>query len=125
MIEVGWSPDDAPAPAEAVQGTLTPGNDAITTATGSEAVHDHYAALQAWREWSENQARRTPRSNEPAAPALDEDELDPDANELVDLEAEARLSPLADRPAVRAEGEQKFAPFGQLFSKMAQSIDPE
>ena len=30
-----------------------------------------------------------------------------------------------DRPTVRAEGEQKFAPFGQLFSRMAQAREPE
>jgi hypothetical protein len=44
-----------------------------------------------------------------------------------DIEEDEDDLPLArpDRSRVRVEGEQKFAPFGQLFSRMAQSHDPE
>ncbi len=60
MIEVGWSPDDAPSPEDpAPSGRARSGD--LDLAAGEEAVRDHYAALQAWREWSENQAAEPPR----------------------------------------------------------------
>ena len=57
LIEVGWSPEDSTEPAiEDDDPALAPGEPRSPAAqAGQEAVHDHYAALQAWREWSENQ----------------------------------------------------------------------
>jgi hypothetical protein len=115
MIEVGWSPDDAPSPGEEVEEPGVP----VPTASGEEAVLDHYAALQAWREWSENQARRT-------QPSPDLSEAGPEDDvEIDEDEANPLPQPQADRPKVWSEGEQAFAPFGQLFSKMAQAREPE
>ena len=119
MIEVGWSPEDA-APGESVDGepARRPGPSTAIEG-GEEAVEDHYAALQAWREWSENQARHAQSPPDPS-----EDEPDP-SDELEDDGFELPTTPRVDRPTVRAEGEQAFAPFGQLFSRMAQAREPE
>jgi hypothetical protein len=120
MIEVGWSAEDAASPGGRIEDS-SPRLGGSTAEAGEEAVQDHYAALQAWREWSENQARRASRTLETS-----EDEPD-DEIELEDDEDEPATAPRprADRPTVRVEGEQKFAPFGQLFSRMAQAREPE
>ena len=117
MIEVGWSPEGASLPGDADGDQVRP---AGTSPASEEAVKDHYAALQAWREWSENQERRAhPASGPP------EREPDPEIEIDEDEEEEERSSPLADRPTVWADGEQRFAPFSQLFSRMAQAREPE
>jgi AAA domain len=131
MIEVGWSPDDLPDSGEA---ETDPNQSKIlltSTATGEEAVHDQDAARQAWREWSENQARRSPQSTDldrreasaASESSIDGEEVEED--EDVEEEVDALPSALADRTELRAEGEQKFAPFTQLFSRMAQVREPE
>jgi general secretion pathway protein A len=125
MIEVGWSPEDP------TDSTELDGQEARTVGSaspipgGEEAVLDHYAALQAWREWADNQARKTPPA---IVPAKSGRESVPDFDEEEDVESEEidGLSPLrSDRPQIRVEGEQKFAPFSQLFSRMAQSHDSD
>ena len=116
MIEVGWSPEGASLPGEAEGDQARP---AGTSPASEEAVKDHYAALQAWREWSENQERRAYPVSGPA-----EREPEPEI-ELDEDEEEERSSPLTDRPTVWADGEQRFAPFSQLFSRMAQAREPE
>ncbi len=116
MIEVGWSPDDlATSKDEPDDGGPRRLSPTVPVQGGEEAVRDHYAALQAWREWAENQAGPAPKAATPPAFEDDEDEIEDDEPEL----------PAPVRPTVRAEGEQKFAPFGHLFSKMAQAIEPE
>ncbi len=115
MIEVGWSPDDTPVPAE---GAVKRGGSAGSPPAGEEAVQDHYAALQAWREWTENQGSKAPMAAVPTDSLQDPEDEDVEADE-------ERSSPLADRPTIWAEGEQRFAPFSQLFSRMAPARDPE
>ena len=116
MIEVGWSPDDlATSQDEPAEGAPRRSSPTVPVQGGEEAVRDHYAALQAWREWAENQAGPAPKTAAPPSYMDDEDEIEDDEPEL----------PAPVRPTVRAEGEQKFAPFGHLFSKMAQAIQPE
>ena len=121
-IEVGWSADD-PEPGEydedaagadgddfdpTLQVTMVP-----RVEDSEQAVHDHYAALQAWREWASNQERRVPsaRSDRDLADEIDEAAA-AEAAELADAAA-------PDRASLRAEGYQHFAPFGQLFNRMA------
>jgi hypothetical protein len=128
MIEVGWSPDDAPGPGEPEPDPNQSTNLSTSTAMGEEAVHDHYAALQAWREWSENQARRGSRStdlDQPEANPVSEGSLESEDDEELDEEDDSLPAAWADRAKLRAEGEQKFAPFSQLFSRMAQVREPE
>ena len=126
MIEVGWSPEETSTAAEADETEALASAALVGSAGGEEAVHDHYAALQAWREWTENQARMAVPPTAPVAARLgsvDTDDVDyPDETED-DLDELPAL--MSDRSRVRVEGEQKFAPFGQLFSRMAQSHDSE
>ena len=116
MIEVGWAPENTPSP----DGRDEESSSSAAAQGGEEAVQDHYAALQAWREWSENQARRISRP-----PETFEDEPDEEIEVDDEDEPTTPLPPRVDRPTVRVEGEQKFAPFGQLFSRMAQAREPE
>jgi len=124
LIEVGWSPDDAADPAGSDQAPGFRAAGVPRAESGEEAVHDHYAALQAWREWAENQGRR----GEVASDRALADEIDEGSH----AEANDELAvppPLADRATVWADGQESFAPFSQLFSRMAQSQprarDPE
>lgn len=113
LIEVGWEPEDASVFDESGELAALPVGVPAGAEGGEEAVHDHYAALQAWHEWTENQGRRGRPEPEPEPASPDEE-----------AEAEA-TSPLADRPTLWADGEQRFAPFGQLFSRMTQARDPD
>jgi hypothetical protein len=120
MIEVGWAPEESSSPGGRDEDSRPKASTPAAAEGGEEAVRDHYAALQAWREWTENQVRRTP-------PPLDhsEDELEDEIEEVEEDGLGTNPSPVAGRPTVRVEGEQKFAPFGQLFSKMAHAREPE
>ncbi len=120
-IEVGWSADDPESSdyedqAEGKQVETIPSPPKIDES--SLAIHDHYAALQAWREWTSNQERQTlaARSDRELADAIDEAAM----TEAVDP---AELA-TPDRPSIRAEGYQHFAPFGQLFTRMAPVREP-
>ncbi len=114
MIEVGW---DAEPEALTAVDTVTPPpvlGPADEERSVEERVDDHYAALQAWREWARNQNRSA------EAPAAKEvtDSLDPSEPDLLPDE------PLAEaRPNVWVEGQHSFAPYGQLFSRMRPSKD--
>ena len=109
LIEVGWSADEAASTDDA-------DDKAPAAGPREEAVHDHYAALQAWREWTDNQNRRELAElgmrPAPNGPVGDEDEeTDPDPDALT--------------PHVRIDEKREFAPFGQLFSKMTRAHEPE
>lgn len=106
MIEVGWEPEGAAAAVE-------PG-----AAIDPEpvAVEDHYAALQAWDEWSRNQGRAGVPGE--SAPGGDVEVASPE-------ELEEAASPVDARPNLRAEPQQGFAPYGPLFSRLQASRDRE
>ncbi len=106
LIEVGWSPEDE---AEPIDEDDEPAPGAAQRPAGEESVNDPYAALQAWREWTANQARR-----EVAPPTPRQ------ADDAVDDRADDDDSPVFGRPSYRTEGQQGFAPFGPLFTKLAQ-----
>ena len=115
LIEVGWEPEDlaAPEPEPAVA-TITPALPKVPLV--EEAVNDHYAALQAWREWADNQGRRAvaePVSRPSPTLDPDDEDYDPDPD------------PDAANPHVRVDDGRDFAPFGQLFSRMARVHDTE
>ena len=117
-IEVGWSADEVESPAfdEADDRSISTHSGRIEAVSESsdQAVHDHYAALQAWREWAENQDKRAgvAKSDRAIADAIDE------AAESEAAEASETVH--HDRTSVRVEGQQNFAPFGQLFPRMSQ-----
>jgi general secretion pathway protein A len=111
FIEVGWEPD-APAPASAPARLQPPDPDQLIES--DELIDDHYAALQAWNEWAQNQGRAA----RPDAPGTDE-------AEAVDFRGPSVADELDDAPPttahdVWAEGQQSFAPYSQLFSRMRQ-----
>lgn len=112
LIEVGWDPElieladevraEPPAPEPVVE--------------GEETIDDHYAALQAWNEWARNQGRGTP------AGAVDA-EADPIALDTLPETAVPLDVPAARSADVWVEGQQGFAPYSQLFSKLRQRND--
>jgi general secretion pathway protein A len=163
LIEVGWSDaptsvDEPPPPAATATMPSPPVVDLDPDADEPEIdedpvpVEDHYAALQAWQEWSRNQGRRA--AAEPAvaaagvatatatAPAvgswpsalgLDADEPgeepDPELESDLELDLESEPEPepsaLETMPNVWAEPDQGFAPYGPLFGRARQSNDHE
>ena len=110
LIEVGW--DD---PVEGADGyRVDEGAASPPPADADEAIHDHYAALQAWNEWARNQGRAagaaSPESPDSAATAT----ACTASEEPIELGSGLDGSP----PAVWAEAQQGFAPYGQLFSRL-------
>jgi len=121
-IEVGWSADEVEPSGfdeeddriePSVSGEMTPRLDQT-----DQAVHDHYAALQAWREWADNQDKRAKTAKSDRVLA---DEIDEAAEAEAAEKSEATSN---DRPSVRVEGQHHFAPFGQLFTRMPQVREP-
>jgi general secretion pathway protein A len=113
LIEVGWeSEPDSETPTVSV---AAPRPTPTPELAAEEAVNDHYAALQAWNEWAVNQGR------EPAEPA-NEAAVRTDSSHNPET---GHANPLDGHPQVWAEGQQSFAPYSQLFSRMRQSHDPD
>ena len=120
LIEVGWEP---PAATDQDEGQSPAVEDEVEDEDGpepamDEPVQDHYAAIQAWNEWARNQERvpashPSPALSDPAPDLFDDDETPNPA-------AQARL--LGN---LWAEGPEKFAPYGQLFSRLRQPNDPD
>jgi type II secretory pathway predicted ATPase ExeA len=105
LIEVGWEPE-TPA-AEASVATMAPPPEPAS----EEAVEDHYAALQAWTEWAKSQGR---------SPDLSAPQPAADAAVIAMSEID---QPSAEHGDVWAEGQQAFAPYSQLFSRLRQRKD--
>ncbi len=125
MIEVGWEspaveesdalPEPVPAPTEPAVTPASTASAALTSPTGEEVVQDHYAALQAWTEWSKNQGRQ------PVAAEWTEPES---LAEVADREEDEGEPPRSSKPpGVWAEAEQGFAPYGQLFTRLKRASD--
>ena len=120
MIEVGW--DDSPEVGADLETGPEPSVGSLegerpagkpVGAPSEERVDDHYAALQAWAEWTENQGRR------PVASSTADSEGDGFEDDADGLKA------TPSRSAVRAEGQHAFAPYSQLFSRLKPSRDPQ
>ena len=130
-IEVGWSADEGePGSADAADGPFAEEDESGRVVAGrlpvesDQAVIDHYAALQAWREWAANQERQA----NPAARSDRElaDEIDRAAEaEAAEFDPDEAPAFAAERGSLRAEGYHQFAPFGQLFSRMPPVGEPE
>lgn len=144
MIEVGWDPaqelediasDDAlgvhdederhDRGAERVSSdSESPSFDSMSPGEKTEQLADHYAALQAWEEWSRNQGRSAETSvpltvregREAAANAcqVENDRLQcPAAHGTAHVPIEVTEHA---RPKVWADEQHAHSPFGQLFS---------
>jgi general secretion pathway protein A len=113
LIEVGWEPD---AESEKIEAAASPQSEE------AEPIHDHYAALQAWNEWSANQGRLAD-SGPPAlaAVASSDPSADPSA-----AAGPARRTPVPTEQAnVWVESPHPFAPYSQLFSRVRQANDSD
>jgi general secretion pathway protein A len=115
LIEVGWDSErDGETESDESDVTSKPNSDDST-----EAVEDHYAALQAWNEWARNQGRK-PLDMKPAP------EPQTDLAEVAGPKRTAAASsPSAEHPQVWAEGQHSFAPYSQLFARARQARDTD
>ena len=122
MIEVGWDassefplePDDASDSRTDMQADPS---GKLVTSRAEEVVDDHYAALQAWTEWSRNQGR------EPVIAAgrfekYDVAEHDLDSPDQLPADESPWPSPSIGTSGNRVEPQHTFAPYSQLFSRL-------
>jgi general secretion pathway protein A len=128
LVEVGWEGDleselgptsTAAARSETVVAGDSPSNE--------EPIEDRYAALQAWTEWSKSQERAIVQSGASQA-SIPTETLEPaqeSDTSLREQPPEPRAqSPATAPPGVRAEPQQDFAPYSQLFTRLRQSKQP-
>ena len=69
-----------------------------------EPIHDHYTALQAWKEWSRNRERGLDDPRKPSTSESDETTGPLDSKDAIG-------------PTFWADERQEFAPYSQLFSR--------
>ncbi len=127
LVEVGWDGDiDVVEPHEADDDdddagrpeTAVPGASALN----EEAVEDHYAALQARSEWSQNQERvrrAAATGDASSSKAMLEPRAAATAAEVSSDDADEQQAAAAS--GLRAESQHEFAPYSQLFSRLRPS----
>jgi type II secretory pathway predicted ATPase ExeA len=129
LVEVGWEGDlEAElGPAEKAESrsqTVLTGN----PSPNEEPIEDRYAELQAWTEWSKSQERVALQSDasQVALPTdhTDLPSLGSDAPPIEPPRESRQPSPATAPPGVRAEPQQEFAPYSQLFTRLRQSKQP-
>jgi hypothetical protein len=121
MIEVGWDADLGSDELYEATAEREPAF-ALSPPSAEEPIEDHYAALQAWNEWALNHGGSPPEF--PAG--IGAEDLAVDEAEEATLNAERCSSPQRDdRRQVRAEGQQSFAPYSQLFARVRETKDTE
>ncbi len=130
VIEVGWDAesdevtdsDEVLEPAHSRNDTSTAPDDTkplthrpqTSAPLGIEVpVDDHYAALQAWNEWSANQGR----SGTETSPTSEPETADPAAESDDDLYPQP--------PRARNHEEEEFTPYKQLFSRLNEESQEE
>lgn len=123
LIEVGWEPGvEAETPPEIVRRPAEdlPGRQSSPSqsSSGVEIIDDHYAALQAWTEWAQNQGRSPSlQASSSELAAFDAD----GASGRMDSEDSPRATPI--QAGVWADRQQTFAPYSQLFTRLRQPKD--
>ncbi|MHC5537946.1 ExeA family protein [Singulisphaera rosea] len=123
LIEVGWEPGvESETLPELVRNSaedlLARSASPAEGPSGVEIIDDHYAALQAWTEWAQNQGR-TPSLEDSNSKheVLGGDELSEDS----DAGVSTRSTPI--QAGVWADRQQTFAPYSQLFTRLRQPKD--
>jgi len=114
MIEVGWQPDSGD------EGGAEDDEDEPVDAPAEEGAADHYAAIEAWDDWTQSQPAPGPSAMAASPP----DRAEP----RVDLDDESAPAATPDRAGSthhRPEGPHGFAPYGLLFSKLRNIKDAE
>ena len=123
MIEVGWDANaELPAQDDEYEGEAheglssrsEPGNGKEHS---EERINDHYAALQAWTEWAQNQGRE-PVSSGILAEKIDVAEHDPEGFDPLPDEESRWAAPAPVSGELRSESQHTFAPYSQLFSRL-------
>jgi general secretion pathway protein A len=89
-----------------------------------EVVDDRYTALQAWNEWARNQGRTPAAAVSASGSGSEPDEVSPgytlDQARRADTRPSDDEASMPGSPSVWAEGQQGFAPYSQLFSRLRQ-----
>jgi hypothetical protein len=128
LVEVGWEgdlesefgpTDMAVSGSQAVSSGDAPLNE--------EPIEDRYAELQAWTEWSKSQERAAIPSDGSQVsfpPDTHEPSQGSAASPLEPPRELRQPSPATAPPGVRAEPQQEFAPYSQLFTRLRQSKQP-
>jgi type II secretory pathway predicted ATPase ExeA len=130
LVEVGWEGDietelELAERAGSRSQTALAG-DHVPPPT-EEPIEDRYAELQAWTEWSKSRERVAdendatqdsfPTDTHALAPGSDALPLEPPRESR-------QPAPATAPPGVRAEPQQEFAPYSQLFTRLRQSKQP-
>lgn len=146
MIEVGWvdDPDDIPTTPEAIQQPAPaqvprPTSEPVVreepievvrakvvaepVSPSEEMVEDHYAALQAWSEWSRHQPQEVEEAASTRDPFTDERVEPGDASGGEPVEEPLETPARSGGASVWAEGQHGFAPYSQLFSRLRMTRD--
>ena len=113
VIEVGWRPDES-----------TESDEDVLQENGELAVNDHYAALQAWNEWSRAQAPPPPQAEPSRVAAMVTNPVNVTVN-VDDDDEELDESEAAEPPWVRADEQHGFSPFSPMFSRLKRTTDAE
>ena len=122
VIEVGWQPEAEPERSggrDSIDGlgvSTKPRSSAISSHTedeenvasdpSDEPIIDHYAALQAWQEWTTNRS-------EPISTSVETDRSP----------AEPNRTPLASNRNVWVDEEHGFAPIGRMFGDRGLEVE--
>ncbi len=128
LVEVGWDGDLETQALEPDDTTATtPAHLFQDSSFNEELIEDHYAALQAWGEWTENH-EKTASQTVAVGGAPSRLSAAPSPESPTPL-AEERLGSAEPAPAtavagIRAEGQHEFAPYSQLFTRLRPSNQP-
>jgi type II secretory pathway predicted ATPase ExeA len=128
LVEVGWEGDleteFGPAETAASRSQTVVTGDALPNEV---PIEDRYAELQAWTEWSKSQERAA-LPNDATQVSFPTDTHAPlpgsGAPPLVPPRESRQPAPATAPPGVRAEPQQEFAPYSQLFTRLRQSKQP-
>jgi general secretion pathway protein A len=119
LIEVGWDPEPSPPPIPSTGTSLRkePARVSDSDDEDEELIEDHYAALQAWNEWAQNQGR-VASPVIVAAPGEASAQFRSGDNGQLSASGAASGS-----TGLRAETQHTFAPYSQLFSRLKNHED--
>jgi type II secretory pathway predicted ATPase ExeA len=128
LVEVGWE-GDLETELELAEGAASSAETVLTAdpPSNEEPIEDRYAELQARSEWSRSQERAAlPCDESLVSIPTDTPETSPESEPpAVERPRESRPpSPATAPPGVRAEPQQEFAPYSQLFTRLRQSKQP-
>jgi type II secretory pathway predicted ATPase ExeA len=128
LVEVGWGGElESELEPDANTSLSAAADPARDSGVREELVEDRYAALQAWTEWTRNQARPV-AGGDASSPAPEEteteDSFDSESAGVGDAAAAVGSPGSMASAGLRAEGQHEFAPYSQLFTRPRESKQP-